>query len=91
MRAAVPRVERRRVRRRRRVPKYMRRKDGKLRRMPARGRCTICEAPLTLGPTAVVCSNPRCSASPLVPISEFPRPLLRLMELRLEWPELIDD
>lgn len=88
---SLPKIERRRPQRRHRIPNYLLRKDGKFRRMPAEGLCGVCRKPLTLGPTALVCSNPRCSRSPLVTLDQVPTKVRRMAELRIEWPELIDD
>jgi hypothetical protein len=76
---------------RREPPQYLLKKNGKLREMPADGRCRVCGECLTRGPTAFVCGSPRCHGSPLVP----PEALSRRAKLIAWWremrPWLIDD
>lgn len=75
----------------RRVPKYLRKRNGKLRRVPPDGRCRVCDSNLTRGPTAYVCSNPRCSGSPLVPLVMVGPRARHAINYRERYPDLIDD
>lgn len=80
-----------RRRRRLRVPKWMKKQNGKLRSLPPDGRCRVCGAALTRGPTAYVCGNPRCAGSPLVTRDQVGCNARRMILIREQWPGLIDD
>ncbi|MBK8916430.1 MAG: hypothetical protein IPM64_17835 [Phycisphaerales bacterium] len=75
----------------RRVPKYLRRKAGTLRALPADGRCAVCGTALTAAVTYYVCSNPRCTGSPLLPLVRLSARTRRLIALREQRPDLVHD